>query len=351
MIKENNKTEKEYRATNMDSSSSLKEFSLDRRKYYKKYVLNEKLTEEEDSKAAIVGRVVETLLFEKDKFDDRFYMSSLAKAPTSLMLEFVESLYRNTKAATNEDGEITVEFEELAKKAHIESGFKIGLEAVLKKFIGSDAEIYYKEIREIRAKGLTVVTTDDVTNAERVVEELKTNEITSGTLNLVNSDRWNVYTQFQIENYEIDGLKLKSMMDWLVVDHKEKTIQVDDLKCVWAVEGFYEQYYLYRRAYIQAYLYKQAAYEFKEREGLEYYTVLNPRFIVCDSINYYQPLIYTLNSDDMDDAYNGFTHNGRHYPGVKQIIEDIKWAKENNIWNISKTNHINNGIVNIKSKI
>lgn len=343
------KTEKEYRATNLDSSSSLKEFSLDRRKYYKKYVLNEKLTEEEDSKAAIVGRVVETLLFEKDKFDDRFYMSSLAKAPTGLMLEFVESLYRHTMAATNSDGTIGVEFEELAKKAHAESGFKIGLEAVLKKFIGTDAEIYYKEIREIRVKGLTVVTTDDVTNAERIVEELKTNEITCGILNLVNSDRWNVYTQFQIENYEIDEFPLKSMMDWLVVDHKEKTIQVYDLKCVWAVEGFYEQYYLYRRAYIQAYLYKQAAYEFKEREGLEYYNVLNPAFIVCDSINYYQPLIYTLNGDDMDDAYNGFSHKGVKYPGVKQIIADVKWAKENDIWNISRTNCLNGGIVNIKS--
>ena len=342
------KTEKEYRATNMDSSSSLKEFSLDRRKYYKKYVLNEKLTEEEDSKAAIVGRVVETLLFEKDKFDDRFYMSSLAKAPTGLMLEFVESLYRNTMAATNEEGEVSVEFEELAKKAHAESGFKIGLEAVLKKFIGTDAEIYYKEIREIRVKGLTVVTTDDVTNAEKIVEELKTNEITCGILNLVNSDRWSVYTQFQIEDYKIDGLPLKSMMDWMVVDHVKKTIQVYDLKCIWAVEGFYEQYYLYRRAYIQAYLYKEAALEFKEREGLEYYTVLNPAFIVCDSINYYQPLIYTLTGDDMDDAYNGFIHRGTKYPGVKQIIEDIIWAKENNIWNISKTNCLNGGIVNIK---
>lgn len=343
------KTEKEYRATNMDSSSSLKEFSLDRRKYYKKYVLNEKLTEEEDSKAAIVGRVVETLLFEKDKFDERFYMSSLAKAPTGLMLEFVESLYRNTMAASNSNREVSVEFEELAKKAHIESGFKIGLEAVLKKFIGTDAEIYYKEIREIRVKGLTVVTTDDVTNAERIVEELKTNEITCNILNLVDSDRWSVYTQFQIEDYEIDGLKLKSMMDWLVVDHKEKTIQVYDLKCVWAVEGFYEQYYLYRRAYIQAYLYKQAAYEFKEREGLEYYKVLNPAFIVCDSINYYQPLIYTLDIFDMDDAYNGFSHRGTKYPGVKNIIADVKWAKENDIWNISRTNCLNGGVLNIKS--
>ena len=49
MIKGQLKTEKEYRAVKMDSSSSLKEFSVNRKKYYKKYILGEKDVEEEDS--------------------------------------------------------------------------------------------------------------------------------------------------------------------------------------------------------------------------------------------------------------------------------------------------------------
>lgn len=342
------RTEKEYRAVNMDSSSSLKEFSLDRRKYYKKYVLNEKVEEDEASKASTVGRIVETLLFEKEEFDNRFYMSSLAKAPTGLMLEFVEALYRHSKAATDDNGEITKDFSELVEAAYKESGFKIKLEAVLNKFNGNDAEIYYKEIRQIRAKGLTVVTIEDVTNSERIVEELRSNEFTAPILGLVNSDRYTRLVQYQIEGYDIDGLEMKSMMDLVIIDHKEKTIQVYDLKCVWAVEGFYEEYYLHRRAYIQAYSYTEACRELKSRENLEYYTVLPPKFIVCDSINYYNPLIYTLNSDDLEDAYNGFEHKGRKYPGVKTIVEDLKWAKENDKWNISRTNYLNDGMVNIK---
>ena len=35
------KTEKEYRQKQLDSSSSLKDFSVDRKKYYKKYILND----------------------------------------------------------------------------------------------------------------------------------------------------------------------------------------------------------------------------------------------------------------------------------------------------------------------
>ena len=71
-------------------------------------------------------------------------------------------------------------------------------------------------------------------------------------------------------------------------------------------------------------------------------------FIVCDSTNYYNPLIYTLSHGDLEDAYNGFTHKNREYVGVQDLIEDLKWALENNVWNISRENSINNGLVNIR---
>lgn len=347
MIQGSLKTEQEYRAIPMDSSSSLKEFSMDRRKYYKKYIANEHIEEEEETKAATTGKIVETLLFEPDLFDNRFYMSSIAKTPTGNMLALVEALYKHTREATNVDGEITKEFGDLFELAYKDSGFKLKMDTVLNKFVGSDAEIYYQEIRTIRGKGLTVVTSDEVTNAERIVESLRTNQFTAHLFNLVDSDRYTRLVQHQVEDYEINGLKLKSMMDMITIDHVNKTIQVDDLKCVWAVENFYTEYYLYRRAYIQAYLYKEACKVLKERENLNYYTVLDPRFIVCDSINYYNPLIYTLSPADLHDAYKGFEYNGRHYPGVKEIIDDLKWAKENDIWNISRKNYQNNGIVRL----
>jgi len=103
MIQGPNRTEAAYRAVVMDSSSSLKDFSVDRKKYHKKYVLNEKV-EDKDTAASVIGRLVETQLMEPELFDERFYMSTITSAPTNLMLEFVEALYRHTAAATNEDG-------------------------------------------------------------------------------------------------------------------------------------------------------------------------------------------------------------------------------------------------------
>jgi hypothetical protein len=87
-----------------------------------------------------------------------------------------------------------------------------------------------------------------------------------------------------------------------------------------------------------------------EDQNSEYYgyDVDFLQFIVCDSTNYYQPLIYTLDSEDMQDAHDGFVHKGRTYPGVADIIAALKWCKETETWNISHKNYLSNGIVNIK---
>jgi hypothetical protein len=349
MIKGTAKTEAQYRAVVMDSSSSLKDFSTDRKKYYKKYYLKEKV-EDKDNASANMGRIVETLLMEPHLFDEKFYMSSCASTPTGLMLDFVEALYKHTRDATDEEGVVKTPMSELLEAAYKDSGFKIKYEAVINKFIGSDAEIYYNEIRRVRTLNLTVVNTMEVSIAEKIVEQLRINSTTAPIVNLTNSSRYEVIDQMQVEGYEIDGHPFKSMLDKVVIDHKEKTIQPYDLKCTWSVENFYEEYYLYRRAYIQAYLYYYAMLHLTENPDLPYhdYKVEHLKFIVCDSTNYYQPLIYTLDEGDMKDAYQGFIHKGRTYPGVGDLIAALKWCVSTNTWNISHKNYLSNGIVNIK---
>lgn len=346
MIKGNNKNtnEKSYREMGIDSSSSLKDFSLDRKKYYRKYVLNEEV-EEKDTQSILMGKLVETLSWEAEKFDEKFYMSACVSAPTGLMLAFVEALYDATKEATDENGEVNKDFAELSREAYEKSGFKIKYEAVIAKFIGSDAEIYYNEIRTVRAQGLMVATPNDVANAERIVEELKNNQFTRDIINLVDSKRYTVRVQVQVEGFKIDGHLMKAMMDLVIVDHLERTISPFDLKVTWNVEGFFNDYYLYRRSYFQTLVYKKACEQLAVDLELNDYTIENLKFIVTDSSNYYSPLIYCASDKDTDDAYNGFTYNNKYYPGVKDVIEDLKFALEYNIWNVSRKNYERNGSI------
>lgn len=342
-------TEETYRENMLDSSSSLKEFSLDRKKYHRKYILNEDVREKENT-AIIIGKVVETLLLEPELFDSKFYMSSCVSEPTGLMLAFVEALYTSVRESMNDEGIIQQDFEDALDIAYEASGFKIKKEAVIAKFTGSDAEIYFQEILKVRVNNLTVVGTRDIENANRIVDNLRTNFVTKDIVSLVSSDRYTILDQYQIQGYFIDDMELKSMLDRIIIDHKEKTITPYDLKCTWTVENFYTEYYLYRRAYIQGFLYYHACL-FLKNNNPDYadYKVNFIKFIVCDSTNYFNPLVYSLSESDMEDAYNGFIlSNGREYPGVKEIIKDLKWAMEEDIWNISRKNYERNGILNIK---
>ena len=341
-------TEQDYRDVNMDSSSSVKEFSLDRKKYYRKYILKDNITDK-DTQAIMMGHLVETLLWEPHLFDDKFYMSSCVSVPTGLMLAFVEAMYTHTKAATNEDGVVESTFEELAQLAYEDSGFKIKFDAVVSKFADSDAMVYFEEICTVRSNNLQVVDSNDVNNAEKIVAELQSNPITANIVNQVTNHRFTVLDQHKVVGYNVLEHNAKSMMDRVIIDHQEKTIQVYDLKCTWSVENFYREYYLFRRTYIQAHFYFRACTHLRDNDpDLKNYVVEYPKFIVCDSINYFSPLIYTLDRGDMEDALSGFTYKSRIYPGVSEILDNLKWAKDHDCWNISKTAAEAGGVINIK---
>jgi len=341
-------TEKDYRDVKMDSSSSIKEFSLDRKKYWRKYVLDETI-KEKDTTAIMMGQLVELLLWEPELFDSKFYMSACVSPPTGLMLGFVEAMYKVTKEKTDENDVVDATFEEIASEAYELSGFKIKLDAVIKKFAESDAMIYFEEICTVRSNNLSVVNANDVNNAEKIVTELQENPITAKICNQQTNAQYTVLDQHKIFGYDVLGHKVKSMMDRIIIDHTKMSIQVYDLKCTWTVENFYTEYYLKRRSYIQALCYYTACVHLRDTDPLyKGYTVELPKFIVCDSINYFSPLIFTLNNEDLRDALKGFTYNNRTYPGVTDILDNLTWAKDHDSWNISKSMAEAGGVINIK---
>lgn len=346
-------TEEEYRGIPLDSSSSLKDFSLDRRKYYRKYILNEKITEKEN-KATNMGKLVETILMEPDRFDDMFFMSSLISVPGGMLGDFIYSLSQEVAHKVKEvDDFDDDEFEEIAKKVFSNTDFKLKFETVLAKLKDPNNALYYKECLNVHALNMVMVTSDDVTNAEKIVSSLKNNIFTHHIITTkTNLPDFEVIDQFKISNYVINDVHLKSMLDKVIINHKTKTIYPYDLKCTWSVENFYKEYYLFRRSYIQAYLYKEALKSLTKDEDSKFYnyTVENIKFIVCDSINYYEPLIYTISDKDMLEAYHGFEHKDIFYPGVEQILDELKWAKENDIWTVSKSNFLKKGTLNIKER-
>ncbi len=340
-------TEKAYRALEALSQTMIRDFYEDRKKFYKKYIAKE-FVEEEMSQAIKMGHLVHCLWLTPQEFDEKFFMSICTEAPTGLMLKFTQSLARATLAATDEEGIVRKEFAELASEAYQVSGFKWDLYRVLNNFNGTQAENYYQELRASIVAGQIVITTQDIENANRIVIALKTGEFTSRILAMENDPDVEVFDELPITDYVIEGRPFKSLIDRLEVNHREKYLQPLDGKIVWTVENFYTEYYLKRFGYLQAATYDLACTHIRNQD-YPGYEVRPMKFLACDSINYYSPLIYSLTLQDIVDALQGFKHRGRMYKGLITLVRELNWHMDNAIWNMSMDNHLNGGIVEIGS--
>ena len=115
-----------------------------------------------------------------------------------------------------------------------------------------------------------------------------------------------------------------------------------DLKVTWTNDDFFTEYFLKRRADIQAYVYRKAV-EFAYPE----YICDSFRFVVADSTNFNVPLIYWTDDSWMDKTYNGFTYDGKSYKGLGEIIDEIKWHQSRGDWTVSKKAFDNQGVIKL----
>jgi hypothetical protein len=349
-------TEKAYRAITRDSYSSIKDFLDDRKKYYRKHVLKEKI-EEILSSAMIFGNLVDCLLLEPNKFEERFHVAQ-CQVPPPQMKRLSEALFERTLQDLDEEGRQTHDLDHLINFAYDDvkydkDGNEVAFrrkgqtkEKVKQEFFDGPGIEWYKQLR--LSYGKYLVELREVENAENVVKELKTNEVTQGIVNLANDKRYGIYNQEKIL-FSYQGNDLKCMIDKIIVDHEQHRIFVYDLKTTWNVEdqGFMKNFF-HQRYYIQAAVYDIATKIWANDIGLSHYEVVPMKFIVTDSNNYMGPLIYECTPETLHKALEGFEYQGKEYIGLNQALEELNWHKETGKWTGSVTNMQNKGRVTIK---
>lgn len=352
MVSGKSMSAEEYRKIDRLSASDLRTFVTDRKAFYKKNVLKES-EDEEYNRSFLIGDLVHLKLLEPENFDSKFYMSICPEPPTGLMLKFSEALFKFTVMFTDEHGNITMDFEDIAKEAYKEAGFKWTFPTVLDKFKGSNAELYYRELREAKSVGKKIVTVEDLNIAEKVITTLKTHDFTREIVNLETNDDFIVLNEVQLA-FELEGIEMKAMLDKIVIDLKEKSVSIFDYKIVWDNQKFYREYYTYRRADIQGYVYYQAVQKTLQdilELDIGEFVIKPPVFIVADSTDFYSPVLFMLTDYDLINAQNGWIdENQRYYKGVLEILNELKWHLDNGCWGESEELQKKKGIVGLKHK-
>lgn len=346
-----------YRKLDALNQSMLKLFDSDPIKFYNQFKLG-KTVKDKKNTALIIGDLVDFYVLAckgnesefNERFNEKFALFAGAKG-SGQVFDLVDYLFEETENCINEKGEITLSFETrfMSAMARVRADGKYKKkddEYILNDF-KKDGQTYFEMLMD--NVGKVVVDVSLMDKARTVSNNLLKDPFTA---KIFKHDEGDYFTHFPIEwTYELGegkSILCKSEVDILILDHENRQIQPMDLKTTYDNESF-DFMYIKNSYYLQNAFYCKAVKVWAEENGMGDYEVLPMHFIVGDtSSNNRRPLIYETSSQDVINGMYGFNLRGTHYRGVHELIMDIAWAEEMEIWSCSKEAFDNKGRMALK---
>lgn len=330
----------DYRKIDRLSYSALKIYDNDRKKFYKKYILGQE-DDDSDSDAARLGTIVDIIMTDPDNFDDYFVISS-AEKPSGQLLKFVTFLFDITLKETK-NGVVQSDMIDRMQKAYLvlreENGGKLRdkYETFVENFVAKGRS-YYDELLE--SVGKMLITSEEMNLANSICDSIR-------SADCFNLNKGCKRLSKVVILFDYKDVEMKAEVDEIEIDDIKKIIYPFDYKVTAFVEDFLFSAFLKRGYYIQSSLYRFAIEQWKKENGYENYVVENLAFKVACQNNYYAPLLYRTSDRHYIQGFTGFYMGNTYYKGIDQLISEIDYSTENDVWNMSARNSFSNGIVYI----
>lgn len=268
-----NITEQEYRNLNCISQSMLTRYMQEGAKYI------DKIDEPLESQSLTFGSVVDKMITEPQRFDDCFMVMPNASKDT---IEYMTAL--SDTFGDKYQHLLNIPAEELSAKLK-ELGFypadKWSVEKRVSDFMAKHNPDIYNVIATNRNK--TFITAEMFEEAKRCNETLRENKATKYYL-----EKDDIMSQkkryFQLKfATEINGVHYKCMLDEVIVDYENKTIEPIDYKTSSNYEYEFPVSFIKYKYYIQARLYSRILKVILSKdEDFKDFEILPFKFIVIN---------------------------------------------------------------------
>lgn len=279
---------------------------------------------------------------------DKAFHISLLERPRGLMSKFIEKLPPGL--TDNHD----VSF---YQKAYEHSGYGMNIRTVISNLWKRKEHVdFYTELSKSRGK--KVLSAEEYETALICKKELVHNPCTkhyfTGRAKVLY--QLPIYFKLVFQQNEQPWHFAKGMLDMLVINHAERTIEIIDIKTT--RKGADEFPYAFRTYgyYIQAYFYWYAvkellagnavspAFPSKLLEEVKSYTVKAPLFMVVPKVEGKRALLYSLTNEDMQVIYEGTAS----MEGVKSLIDRWVFHNETREWEFPREVYQNDGKIPLK---
>ena len=307
------------------SQSKLKDLNL-HPKYFKGR--DEETEERPLSGAFLLGSAVDCKLTTPELYDEQFAIIDVEK-PTGQLGYYINRLLLGDTAEEAYD----------TTKAWNGGKLRDNIEKFKENFNTSGIN-YFNCVK--KAEGKHIMSLEEKNTIDLVCESLLTSDYTKDYFQIPNGNI-EIYKQYPIY-WEYNDVKCKSLLDFIEINHDDKTIQPLDLKTTGDSVSYFPNSVFKYRYDIQAAFYTYAVgYSFANTYLNEKYTILPFKFIVESTKYPGTPEMFKCSDELLAMGINGRIRNGNFYKGFDQLITEYKWHLKNDKWDYKMDTYLNNG--------
>jgi hypothetical protein len=320
------------------------------------------------SKALRVGSAVDVLLLTPSVFDDLFYVMR-EEYPSDTVVKVIDETHKLmilNELEANEDLSTfkqqiwdaleLIPYHDNRKNEDCEDDFRVNK-------IIREGSAFWKAL--IKSEGKTQISPEEKANAEEIVLSLQSHP---HTIDYFINDEDHIQTLYQVPIYfEHKTVPCRALLDMIIINHKDKTLQPIDLKTMGDSTGMFKTSAKRYRYDIQAAWYNLALRFFRLKETVPYglgersltdYRILPFKFIVESTKYPGCPLVYSCTLQDMIGGRFGFDKeqtiaytegertvvaNNYRIEGFEKGVELYKWHMEHDEWEYDRKVIENNG--------
>ena len=293
----------------------------------------------EEKKHFLIGDGVDIQLTRPiEEFNQKFHISNLKNKPSDTIKSIVNQVYDHVKEVHGREILTIDRYPNAILDACNDHTYQPNwkTETRIAKIV--EAWEYWEDIKA--AEGKVVLSQEENDLISQIVMSIRTNPTTSKYFET--SKDIEILDQLAIY-FTYNNVECKALLDRVIIDHKNKTIQPIDFKTMGDQTIYFPKSLRQRRYDIQAAFYTEAL---KSKKVYETYKILPFKFIVESTVNPGNPLVFNCSSELLDiGKYGRLPYRFCDKPyisteyitymkfdeikGFHQLIEDYKWYMEN----------------------
>ena len=317
-----------YRADNALSYSKLSQFF---KNGPKALISNEKI----DTPSLRFGSLVDCILTASEEFDDRFYVADIDRFSDTIR-KIVERIYLEHTDFTDQICEIQEDLLiNILNEENYQSNWKdrTRIDKIID--LGQD---YYTVLKY--STGKIVISPQEFSEAQQCVMTLKTHPFTYQIFECNEDEEIFYQLKFKTTIEDCDNSEVRIMTDCIKVNHKEKWIQIYDLKTTGKDEEKFEESFDAWNYWIQAGLYEDVVDLITSADDyFSEFNLLPFKFIVINKVNL-RPIVW----DTVNYKHIGIQVLKKYGVKWQTLLKDANWHLQNGRFDYSRKSYENNGV-------